>query len=321
MNELKIGAVAVGVAVALAYGVGGFTGIEPGETGLLVKQFGEDKGMQKRTLGTGTHWVDPIMYDTPVYDTRFRQYSLTGDNAVGAQTKDGQPIMVDISLEMGLTDELVPTIHEEIGKEFWLKVIYPALRAAIRSEVPSQMSDTIYTATGRSLVQERLQHLMDEKFRNRGFNITVNLRDIEFTNPEFVHKLEEKASAAQQVLIAERQAEAAVHTAKKVENQAEGAKQKVIKEAEAEAQKLKLEGIGERDKKMEEAKGILAIAKAKAEGQRLSVQAFGDGDTYASVRWAEEMGANVKVYGFPTGAPGTASVMDLNGVFKGVFPK
>lgn len=322
MSERGMISIVAGVVViiiVLLYGLAGFTGIEPGETGLKVKQFGENKGMQDDTLDTGTHWNDPIMYDIPVYDTRFKQYSLVGENAVSAQTKDGQPVMVDVSLEMGLEDSRVPWIHENIGKGFWEKVIYPALRSAIRSEVPSELSENIYTSEGRTKIQNRLQELLDSKYKTKGFNMTVNLRDIEFTNQQFVATLEEKAAAAQRVIIEERNAEAAEQIAIRVENKAEGEKQRVIKEAEAEAEKLKQEGIGLRDRKTEEAKGILAIARAQAEGIRLKVNAYGDGSTYASVRWAEEMGPNVKVYGYPTGAAGTASVMDLNGVFKGAF--
>jgi len=74
-----------------------------------------------------------------------------------------------------------------------------------------------------------------------------------------------------------------------------------------------------RQKKEQEAKGILAIAQAEAEGTRLQVNAFGDGKTYASVKWAENLGPNVKVWGIPTGTPGTTSLMDINGIVKGAF--
>lgn len=64
-------------------------------------------------------------------------------------------------------------------------------------------------------------------------------------------------------------------------------------------------------------KGILAIARAKAEGTRLQVQAYGSGETYASVKWAENLAPKLKIYGIPTGAPGTTSLMDLNGMLQG----
>ena len=62
---------------------------------------------------------------------------------------------------MGLLALKVPWIHENIGKEYWKKVVYPSLRSAIRSEVPSQLSEDIYTAIGRKAVQDQLQTVMD----------------------------------------------------------------------------------------------------------------------------------------------------------------
>ena len=43
------------------------------------------------------------------------------------------------------------------------------------------------------------------------------------------------------------------------------------------------------------------------------------GDKIVALKWAETLGPNVKVYGIPTGAPGTASMMDLNGILSGAF--
>lgn len=323
MNKLSPSAIAIILIVVLGggYGLSGFNGVEPGEVLLKVKQFGENKGMQKETLGAGTHWIDPIQYDTPNYDARFKQYSLVGSNAVGASTKDGQPVIMDVSIEMGLLAAKVPWIHENIGKEFWKQVIYPALRAAIRSETPSEESEHIYTAEGRDRIQVRIQKVMDDKFKEHGFLITVNLRDIEFTDAVFKATLVAKATAAQQVIIDERKAESAVNKAKAVENKAEGEKQKVIKEAEADAEKLKQEGIGLRAKKEENAKGILAVQRAQAEGVRLKSLGYaGKGGKYlAQVEIAQTLGPKFQIWGVPTGAPGTSSIMDMNGMLKGAF--
>jgi hypothetical protein len=98
----------------------------------------------------------------------------------------------------------------------------------------------------------------------------------------------------------------------------EGQKLKRIAEAEANREELKLEGEGQRLKQEEEAKGILAIAKAKAEGTRLQVNAYGSGATYASVKWAESIGPDFKVYGVPVGAEGTTTIMDLAGKLSGM---
>jgi len=276
--------------------------------------------VQEEILRAGTRWVDPVMYDTPIYNYQARQYN-EGLQNVETQTKDGQPVVVDISLEISLNPALVPHLHENIGRDYYNEVVYPAVRSAIRDEVPSEESEFIYTSDGRKKVQKKIQALMTDKFKHRGINIIVNLRDIDFTNSAFIATLEQKAGAAQQVIIETRNAEAAEQQAIKMANLAEGEKQKRIRAAEALQEEIRLEGLGQRQAKEEEAKGNLALAQAEAEGRRLLNEAMDGpgGDKIVAIEWARNMGPNVKVYGFPTGSPGTSSIMDLNGLMKGAF--
>ena len=294
-----------------AYGLAGITLVEPGEVGIKIKNLGENRGMQPDTLGTGIHWVEPIQYDTVTYDTRLKQQVI--DNLPG-QSKDGQDLHIDVSLEIGLADGNVPFLHESIGRNWYEQVIYPAVRSSIRNESSRHLSDEIYTGKGRTLLQQGIQDTMDEKGKQFGILININLRGLSFTNQDFIATLENKAIAAQNVIIEERNAEKAEYTALQSANIAEGEKQKKIKQAEAERERLKLVGEGQRLRDEEKAKGILALKKAEAEGNRLQVQAFGDGSTYASVKWAEHMGPNVKVLGYPLGAPGTTGLFNVNGV-------
>lgn len=309
------------VAIGVIYGLAGITTIEPGEVGLEISMIGLERGIKPDTLNTGTRWVEPFTNDVVTYDTRDQQYSIYANDADGipASTKDGQPITVDVSLQIGLIDAKVPNLHETVGPNYFDQVIYPAARSITRANTSKLLSDEIYTGEGRERVQKGIEEALKAKLEPIGIRVAVNLRDIEFNNKQFVKSLEDKADAAQKVIIERRNAEKAEQLAIGVANTAEGAKQKVIKEAEAERERLKLLGEGERLQQEEQAKGILAIAKANAEGTRLQVLAYGSGDTYASVKWAEHMGPNVKVYGFPTGAPGTSSIMDLNGIMKGAL--
>lgn len=306
--------VVVFLAVMLVlWAMAGITSIEPGEVGLRVKMIGDDKGMQQDTLDTGVHWNEVFTYDIPVYDTKYQQYNL---QAIETQTKDGQPVLVDVSLEIGLIDELVPWIHEHIGYDYWERVLYPALRSSIRSQVPSELSDNVYTSEGRKLIQQKITDELHGKFEDKGFDITVNLRDINFTNQAFIGTLERKAMAAQTVIIEKRNAEAAEQIAIKVANIAEGNKQKAIKESEAEREKRRLEGEGFELQKKAEARGNLAVYKSEAEGIRLKASALkGTGsDALVSMEWAKHLGANVKVLGYPLGAPGTTGLFNVNGI-------
>ena len=314
IRAVQVGALLTLLGVGALFGMAGLTTINPGEVGILVKMLGSDRGMQEETLDTGWRWVNPFTYDVEVYDVRYSQYDMAKTTA---ETLDGQPVILDLSFEIGLRDAAVPQLHETIGVNWYREVVYPRARTAVRNATSAQLSEDIYTNAGRMAIRDAVSSDLAD-LDDRGIVITVNVRNLKFQNPAYVQKLEQKAAAAQDEEIQTRLAEAAIQEAVKVANIAEGAKQKRIKEAEAAAQEQLLQGQGLRDRKVEEAKGILAIAEAQAEGTRLQVMAYGSGETYASVKWAESIGPKFQVYGVPVGAPGTTTIMDIAGTLSGI---
>lgn len=316
---LRIGAMAILTISGLIFGLSGMVNIEAGEVGILVKMVGTNTGMQKETLSTGLKWVNPITYDVFVYDTRSHQKDVA--IKMEAQTNDGQPIVVDISMEISLTAASVPNLHQNIGEDYFVRVIEPAFRSIARDSIATQKSDVVYTGKGRQTIGKLIETTLNKKLNPNGINVIINFRDLDFVNQAFVKTLEQKAVAAQQEEIERRLAKAAEQKAIKVANVAEGAKQRVIKEAEAQAEKDRLQGFGERQQKEELAKGILAVGQAEAEVVRLRNAAMDGpgGDKIVALAWAENMGPNVKIYGIPTGAPGTSSMMDINGMLQGAF--
>lgn len=302
----KLGAGAAIMAISFFYFLAGITNVDPGEEAIIIKKLGDGKGMQEQTLDTGIHWWEPFTYDIDIYDIRFRQEVI--DN-MDAQTKDGQPISIDVSFEIGLDGPKVPELHETIGKDYYHQVVYPMARKAIRFATSTQLSDKIYQGEGRSAVQERIDQILQDDLTDRGIIINSNVRNITFVNKQFVDTLERKANATQEEIIQKRLANAAVEEANKMRNLAEGEKQKRIKAAEALREERRLEGEGERLKQEEEAKGNYAVYKAEADGRKLLVNAYGSSEAVVSVEWAKNLGPNVKVYGVPTGAPGTNSYM------------
>lgn len=318
---MSVMAVVVLIAIGFIYGLAGITDVNPGEIALKIKMLGSNRGMQKDVLTTGTRWLDPIIYDVYVYNYQKRQYGGESLTDMPSQTSDGQPVLVDISLEIGLKPDMIPYLHTEVGKTWYASIVYPALRSAVRDLVPTVSSDVIYTAKGRANVGAQITEFLQSKGIPYGIIIDVNLRAIDFTNQAFVAKLEDKAIAQQNIEIENRNAKSAEKTAVKIANLAEGEKQKRIKQAEAKKEEQKLDGEGRQLLKEADAKGILAIATAEAEGVRLRREALsGPGSEHVvAIEWARNIGPSIKVYGFPTGATGTTSLMDLNGVMQGAF--
>ncbi len=317
-SGFKLIVAAIAASFLMVYGVAGCTHIAPGEVGILMKNLGSDTGMQKEVLTMGTHWVDPTLYDVTIYDTRLQQYQLEDTDA---SSQDGQPIQVDVSLEIGLDDAQVPFLHSKVGRNWFEQIVKPSAISALRQATASIVSDSVYTGVGRVNIEKAAEQVLKEKYEAFGIRLNFNVRDVQFQNKAFVQTLEKKAAASQQEIIETRLALAAIQEAVKISNTAEGAKQKKIKEAEASMEESRLQGQGLRLRKEEEAKGIFAIAKAEADGTRLRREALSGagGSELVSIEWAKNLGPNVKVYAVPTGAPGTTSLMDLNGIMQGAL--
>jgi len=304
---MKIVSMAAGFILLLIvaiWGIGGLTVIEPGEVGLVVKQFGEGKGMQEATKDTGTHWIEPFTNDVYVVDTRLKRYKLLD---IPSNTKDGQPILVDVVFEIGLLDSNVPNLIENIGTDWYNQVVYPAARSAIRNNTSEKMSDEVYTGVGRASIQAELTTELGDRLAKYGIRITANLSDIEFTNSDFVATLERKAKAAQEETIQARLADAAVAEALKVQAVAEGQKFKSIQEAEALRETLRLKGEGVQLQKEAEALGILAVGQAEADVIKMKATALigSGGELYRDIEVLGGLGKTVEFYGVPTGAEGT----------------
>lgn len=315
---LRLAAAAVLGLFGLIYGFAGVTSIEPGEVGILVKTLGSNTGIQQSVLGAGTTWIEPFSYDVRVYDARLTQYPVEDTRS---STKDGQPIDVDASLEIGLVADKVPQLAQSVVPDWFEQVVYPSAITEIRQATASILSDEIYTGEGRSRAQDLSSKALAEQYEPLGIRVRVNIKDVNFLNEDYVKTLEAKAKAAQQEVINQRLAKAAEADAIRVANVAEGMKQKSIKEAEAARETSKLAGEGSRLKAEEEAKGNLALALAEAKGVEARRQALegAGGERMVQLEWARQLGPNVKVYAVPTGAPGTATFMDLNSVLKGAF--
>lgn len=313
----RIIAAAVATVVVFLYGVAGLSSIEPGEVGVLVKNIGADRGVQAQPLGVGLNWVEPFSYDVKTVDTRIYQYRIED---MMAGTKDGQPVSIDVSLSIGLDAGRVQSLVQNVAADWYEEIVLPKARGTIRTATGSVLSDAIYTGAGRVLVQDAIQADL-KGLDSYGIRVEVNVRDIEFTNEDFVNTLEAKAKAAQQEEIQRRLAAASAQEAIKVANIAEGQKQKAIKEAEANREAQRLAGEGKRLRSEEEAKGNLALALAEAKGIEAKNNALegSGGERMVQLEWARQLGPNVKVYAVPTGSPGTASLLDLNGVLKGAF--
>lgn len=315
--EIKGSYIAAGALALImgSYVLGGLTYVELHEGAFAQSTMGETAG-QTRELVSGSYtWIEPISNEVFTYDTRNKQYEDDlRDITNGLATADGQPLIADLSLDIGLDRTLLGTLHTKYGPNWYDAVVYPLVRSQFRFGTGGVKSDKMYTTAGKQQVADYLNNQLTP-LSKYGIVATVNIRKLDFTNEDFKNTLENKAKAKQLELTEQYNAAANIQKAIGVENLAEGEKQKTIKEAEAAAEQLRLEGLGERDKQVAVAEGIEAIGRAKAIAIKQARLAVGTGDNYAKIKVAEALGDNFQVWGIPTGAPGTKSIVGLDSMF------
>jgi regulator of protease activity HflC (stomatin/prohibitin superfamily) len=117
---------ALGVLFSLSIGGCGTT-IQPGHVGILVNQYGQNRGVQDYTTTTGRVWYNPIStsvieYPTYVQTVKWtanphegglndRPGSGTENESITFTTKESMAVNADISLSFQLQPELIPAFY------------------------------------------------------------------------------------------------------------------------------------------------------------------------------------------------------------------
>ena len=178
---------------------------------------------QTQSFAQGTYFKIPFIHQVVNYDVKTQKQEIEADSA----SKDLQTVRARIVVNFRPVYEKVNDIHIKIGKDYFVKVIYPAIQEVSKTAISKLPVENIIVE------RENLKAAIEENLRKKieEYNIiieNVNIVDIQFTT-EFNRVVEEKQIEEQKV--------------KKIQYQrmqAEEEKKRVILLAEAEAQKQKL---------------------------------------------------------------------------------
>ncbi len=314
----------IGVMLVAFWMFVGIVDIKPTEVGVEV-----DK-VQGRVIemprGVGYQIFNKVSTDIIVYHVAARSFPgdvMKNENSdtytLDLKTNDGQKIKVDLTVLYALKANEVPALHQSIGFNYEDQILLPQIRSEARIAIGSYAAEEIYSGKVRDVIQKeiatRLQNAV-AKFPAIQIQDAL-IRDFAFS-AEFERAIEQKKLAAQQVEINKNRALAQEQEANRQEAEARGGKLKAIQEAEGRAQSAKIEADAERYKLEQEATGKLAIYKADAEGKRLQAEALGGGQNVVALKFAENIPDKFRVFAIPVGQNST-SLMDLNGMFKGMF--
>ncbi|MBL8042877.1 MAG: prohibitin family protein [Nitrospira sp.] len=213
--------------------------VHPGQRGL--RWYPLTEGLTTETLKSGFYWRAP-WNDIFVYDIRLQSYTETVD----ALSSDDLLVQLKTAIIMRPIIDEVYFLAQEIGPDFYPRVVKPELLAAVRSVVSNYPMVSVPEKSAE--IASKVQAVVVEKLKGRHLEVhSVALADIELAKIvlEAVERKQAKEQEKEQkefeLVIAEKDAEIARRRARgegdavriRSEGEAEGAKIRALGQARA----------------------------------------------------------------------------------------
>jgi regulator of protease activity HflC (stomatin/prohibitin superfamily) len=212
------------------------TTVQPGQRGLRWYPFTE--GLRTDTLKSGFYWRAP-WNDVFLYDIRWQSYS----ESVDALSSDDLLVKLRAAIIMRPIPEEVYFLAQEIGQDFYPRVVRPELLAAVRSVVSNYAMVNVPEKSAE--IAGKVQAVVVEKLKGRHLDVSsVALADIELAKIvlEAVERKQAKEQEKEQkefeLVIADRDAEI-------MRRRSRGEGDSIRIKAEGEAEGLKIRAIGQ----------------------------------------------------------------------------
>jgi len=211
------------------------TTVIPGERGL--RWYPLTEGLTSETLKSGFYWRAP-WNDIFRYDVRWQSYTENID----ALSADDLQVLVKAAVIVRPIPEEVYFLAQEVGTDFYPRVIKPEFMAAVRSVVSGYPMVTVPERSAE--IASKVQAVVVEKLKGRHLEIqSIALADIDF--PQVVLSAIEQKQAKEQekeqkefeLVIASKNADIARTRAK-----GEGDAIRIRSEGEAEGVKIRAAG-------------------------------------------------------------------------------
>jgi len=220
----------VGIALLAAQSLSSCVGcsrIDAGHEGILVKQYGAEKGVQDVNLVTGRVWYNPLTED--VY--QFPVFVQTVDyNPFSVNAKDGSVFSVDPTISFKVQSGHTPAIFKKYRKdldEITETTLFNYVRDAFRIEFNKYTTDSIIS--NRESFENAVQLNMQATLKQEGFELEQMTSGIAYPKT-ITDAVNAKNKAIQEAMQVENELRVTQARAKKMIVQAE---------AEAKANELK----------------------------------------------------------------------------------
>ena len=178
-------------AIAAAALASGCASVGPGRIGVMWDSVG---GTQQRTWGEGRHVVAP-WNELYVYDLR----TMRNDEVLNVIASNGLQINIDATIRYHLLPDQIVALHEQIGPEYYDKILAPLLRSDARRVFGSYTPEEIYS-TKREVIEREIREGLEAKLAGKHIALeAVLVRNVEL--PDAIRRaIDEKLAAEQDVL-------------------------------------------------------------------------------------------------------------------------
>ena len=191
-----------------------FTQIDAGKVG-VKSLYGS---VEKDVLTSGLHVINPLL-DVTVFDIQTQNYTMSADNAEGAQmgddairvlSNDGLEVVIDLTVLYRVLPTDAPKILKEIGVDYTTKIVRPVTRTRIRDNAVYYDAVALYS-TKRNEFQDRIFKSIEADFKTRGLVLeqllirNINLPTSVKKTIESKINAEQDAQKMQFVLLKEKQ--------------------------------------------------------------------------------------------------------------------
>lgn len=209
------------IAALVLMGLGSCTRIEGGYEGILIKQYGSDKGIQDVSLVTGRVWYNPWTEDVETYAT----FVQTVDYAeFGVNAKDGSSFSVDPTLSFNIVAGNSPKIFRKYRKdleEVSKTTILNYVKDAFRLQMNKYTTDEI--VSNREKFETDVQKTLSDVLEKEGFKLEQLTSGLKYPQT-IVDAVNSKNKAVQEAMKVENELRLVEAQAKKMIVQAEAEK-------------------------------------------------------------------------------------------------
>lgn len=211
-----------------------FVIVGAGERGVVLK-FG---AVEDRIMPEGLNLRVPIMEKVVKIDVKTQKYEAYAS----AASKDLQIVTTQIALNYHIDSNGVNWLYQNIGPSYGERIIDPAIQEAVKAATAQYTAEELITK--RAVVRETIKTNLGEKLGELSQDIIkvdeLNIVDFDFSD-EFNRAIEQKVTAEQLALKAQRDLERIKIEAEQRVTQAKAEADALLLTAKAQAEALQLQ--------------------------------------------------------------------------------